>query len=138
MGSPISSIVASLFMEEFEIKAINSTPHPPRLWLRYVDDTFFIQRVENSNQFMKQINSIDPHIQFTMETAVPQGSIPFQDTLVSTGPDTTLLTTGFRKPTHTDQYVYWDNHHNLSAKYRMFHTLTFSTPICSLRRINAS
>ena len=29
MGSPISSIVANLYMEEFETKAINSAPQPP-------------------------------------------------------------------------------------------------------------
>ena len=29
MGSPISPIVANLYMEDFEIKAINSSPQPP-------------------------------------------------------------------------------------------------------------
>ena len=29
MGSPISPIVAKLYMEDFEKKAINSSPHPP-------------------------------------------------------------------------------------------------------------
>ena len=39
MGSPPSPIVAKLYIEEFEIKAINTVECPPRVWKRYVDDT---------------------------------------------------------------------------------------------------
>ena len=36
MGSPISSIMAKLYMEEFEIRAINTAKHPPRILKRYI------------------------------------------------------------------------------------------------------
>ena len=91
MGSPISPIVANLFTQEFEIKAINSVPHPPRLYLRHVDNTFVIQMAGH-------INSTDQHIQFTQETADPQVSIYFLDTLVSPWPDNTLLIIVYSKP----------------------------------------
>ena len=29
MGSPISPLIPNLFMEEFEVKALSSAPHPP-------------------------------------------------------------------------------------------------------------
>ena len=32
MGSPISPIVANLYMETFEVQALNTAPHPPSLW----------------------------------------------------------------------------------------------------------
>ena len=35
MGSPISPIVANLFMEDFEVKAINNAKNPPKMWKRY-------------------------------------------------------------------------------------------------------
>lgn len=39
MGSPLSPIVANLFMEDFETRALASARLLPKLWKRYVDDT---------------------------------------------------------------------------------------------------
>ena len=101
MGSPISPLIANIFMEEFEVKALSSTP-PPSLWLRFDDDTFVINRAEHSQALLQHINSQDPHIQFTVEPT-QQGSILFLDTLVTIEQDNTFSTSVYRKPTHTDQ-----------------------------------
>ncbi len=37
MGSPLSPIVANLFMEAFEKRALETAVIRPKVWLRYVD-----------------------------------------------------------------------------------------------------
>ena len=62
MGSPVSPIVANLYMEYLEQKALSTAPCPPRFWCRYVDDTFVIQEEANKQGFPQNINSVDPAI----------------------------------------------------------------------------
>ena len=95
MGSPVSPLIANLFMEEFEVKAL-ALPHIPHLWLRFVDDSFVIQEANHSQQLLQGINSQDSQIQCTMEEPNQEGALPFLDTLVSTGPNNTLITTVYR------------------------------------------
>ena len=122
MGSQISPIIANIFMEEFEVKALQSFPNPPSMWLRFVDDTFVINKAEHSQDLLQHINNQDPHIQFTVEPT-QQGSLPFLDTLVTIQPDNTLSTSVYRKPTHTDQYLHWDSNHHITAKHSVYSTL---------------
>ena len=123
MGSPISLIVANLFMEVFECKP-SALPPLPRLCLRYTDDTFSSKRQSTASNSYITLSPLTPHIQLTTEAPNSNGSIQFLDILVTPGPDSILLTLVYRKPTHTDQYLNWDSHHNLSAKYGAFNTDT--------------
>ena len=92
------------------------------LWKRFVDDTFVVIK-STHKEFLKHINSMDEGIQFTFENTKADGSIPFLDTLVIPQSDGSLITTVFWKPTHTDQYLQWDSHHTISAKYSVISTL---------------
>ena len=124
MGSPVSPIVANSYMEYLEQKALSTAPHPPMFWCRYVDDTFVIHKEANKQGFLQHINSVDPAIRFTVEDNKEDGSIPFLDTIVKPEVDGSLPITVYRKPTHTDQYLQWDSHHHLSAKFSVIQTLS--------------
>ena len=89
-----------------------------------MDDTWVIQQSIHKQEFLEHINSIDPAIKFTVEGSQGSGHIPFLDTLVTPEADNSLSFTVYHKPTHTDQYLEWDSHHNLSAKYSVIGTLT--------------
>ena len=105
MGSPLSPIIANLYMEAFEEKAINTSPTPPSLWRRFVDDTFVIIKKAQKDSFINHINSIDEKIQFTMEDSKEDGSMSFLDTLVKPCSNGSLSTKVYRKPTHIDLYL---------------------------------
>ena len=81
MGSPMSPIIASLYMEVFEERALSTAPHPPSLWFRYVDDTFTKIHEYYVEEFTRHINSVDPNIIFTTEPE-SNGVLPFLDACV--------------------------------------------------------
>ena len=130
MGFHISPLIANLFMEEFEVKALG-TDLNPHLWLRFVDDTLVIHKPEHSTQLLHHINSQDPNIQSTVEESGTDGSIPFLDTRVIPGPNNPIHTTVYRKPTHTDQYLHWDSNHFITAKNSVYNTLAHRATVVS-------
>ena len=131
MGSPISPLVANLFMEEIEVQAISTSTTPPTLWKRFVDDTFTIIK-KNRDRFLQHLNSIHPKIKFTCEEVREDGSMPFLDILVTPEEDGSLKTSVFRKATHTDLYLQWDSHHTIPSKYSVAGTLYHrASTVCS-------
>ena len=60
------------------------------------------------------------------------GPSPSWTPLLNQRHDGTLSITVYRKPTHTNQYLQWDSHHHLSAKFSVIHTLSHrASTVCS-------
>ena len=67
MSSPVSPVVANIFMEYIEEAALSSSPSPVRFWKRYADDKFcFLQRTA-VDTILEHLNGISPSIAFTVE-----------------------------------------------------------------------
>ncbi|XP_041467403.1 uncharacterized protein LOC121417737 [Lytechinus variegatus] len=117
MGSPVSAVIANMYMEAFENTALNDCPPKlePKIWKRYVDDTFIIVNKHRSKDLLDFMNRRETTIRFTAEHET-NGSLAFLDTEVHRQADGTLKTTVYRKPTHTDQYLRYDTHHPQAVK----------------------
>ena len=121
MGSPVSPVITNIYMEYFESLAIPSSPRLIMGWFRYVDNVHSVTRKDQVNQLQEHLNSIDPHIKFTIELPGTDG-LPFLDTLSKSTPNS-IESTVYRKPTHTDRYLFYNSNHLISAKLSVVHTV---------------
>ena len=110
MGSPVSPIVPTFYMEYFEQKALSTATHLPKygsgMWM-----TLGLSKGKkiNKNSFNTLIQLSQPLIKFTEEDNKEDWAIPFLDTTVKPEADGKLSITVYRKPTHMDQYLQWDS-----------------------------
>ncbi|XP_072039336.1 uncharacterized protein [Amphiura filiformis] len=100
MGSPVSAIVANLFMEWLEKEAVATAPLDckPKMWRRYVDDVLEIIQRDSTQKLTDHLNSVDTtgNIKFTFEEE-DQGKIPFLDTLIVRKEDGSVKLLVYRK-----------------------------------------
>ena len=122
IGSPLSPVLANIYMEYFEEMALGSTSLKPSMWLRYVDDTFILwPHQEDVQILLDQVNLIQPSIQFTTEKE-QDNKIPFLDVLV-TRTEQGFRSSGYCKPTFTGQYLNFNSHHPYTVKKGMVRCL---------------
>ena len=69
MGSPLSPVVANIYMERFEDEALSSADLKPLMRWRDVDDTFILWKHGSDalDKFHKHLNIQHPKIKFTRE-----------------------------------------------------------------------
>ena len=129
MGSPVSPVIANIYMEYFESLALPSSPTLIKWWFRYVDDVHSATRKDQVNKLQEHPNSMDPHTKFTIELPGTDG-LPFLDTLTRPTPNS-IESTVYRKPTQTDRY--YNSNHPISTKLSLIHTLIHGAKqVCSM------
>ena len=118
MGSPLSPLIADIFMEKLEMDVLSRMDKGPRptIWRRYVDDTFCIwdHSDEELQQFLAELNEYEENIKFTMEEE-DQQMIPFLD-IQCIRLENQLKTTVYRKPTSTFRLIDSQSAHPFSNK----------------------
>ncbi|BHF63747.1 hypothetical protein SprV_0200674200 [Sparganum proliferum] len=120
MGSSISGYLAEAVLQELETRVFQTCK--PKFWIRYVDDTFVILHRDAKDNFKRELDSVFPQIQFTMEEET-DGMLSFLDVQVSRQEDGTLQTGVFRKATDTEKILHYNSNHPLSHKRSCVRTL---------------
>ena len=135
MGSPLGPALANIFVGYQEAQLFNIAKRP-LVYFRYVDDTFAVfNNEEDCNTFFIQLNSLHPSLRFTYEKESNQ-SLPFLDVLVERH-DSEFLTSVYRKPTFTGQYLRWNSFSPQKWKINLIGTLVDRAfMICSKSKLD--
>ena len=132
MGSPLSATLANIFLCYHERNWIENCPleFRPKLYRRYVDDTFLIfDNEEQAKLFHEYMNNRHPKINFTIETE-QNSQLPFLDILI-TRQISNISMKVYRKPTFTGLGVNF-----ISSCYRNFKLNAFNTLFFQSIQIN--
>ena len=80
MGSPVSPVIADIFMEHLKDKVFASYPLVPRVWYRFqvVDDIISVVKKDGVQSLLTHLNNQHQRINFTMEVE-SSDSLPFMD-----------------------------------------------------------
>ena len=111
MGTRVAPSYANLFMANLEEKLLNNYILKPKVWLRYIDDIFFIW--EHGQHALEEwhthLNSAHKQIKFTMEKSL--NKINFLDTTVKVDTKNKLYTDLYTKDTDSHNYLRYDSAH---------------------------
>ena len=99
MGSPISVVLAELFMQKLEEEIFLNGPYQPIFWKRYLDDIITVLPRDLIHVFLDYINSVNEHITVTVETET-NNFLAYLDLNLIRKEDGHLMFDVYRKPTY--------------------------------------
>ena len=117
MGTKCAPSYANLFMGKFEETYIlPQLLNKSSLYLRYIDDIFFIWKNSEAElkSFIKEINKVHPTIKFDVTYSYKE--INILDTTVKITADNKLITTLHKKPTDKQSFLHHKSYHPSSTK----------------------
>ena len=121
MGSPLGPFLANVFVEYYEallFKRVNK----PLMYYRYVNDTFAVFNDEDEcNEFFSHLNSLHPSLHFIFEKECNR-TLSFLEVLIEKN-DHEFVTSIYRKPTFTGQYIRWNSFCPMKRKINLISTL---------------
>ena len=134
MGSPLGPALANIFVGYYESKLFQTTSKP-EMYYRSMDDTFVVFSIEDEcNLFSDSLNSLHPFLRFTFEKE-SNLALPFLDVFVEKSP-CKFITSIYRKPTFTGQYLRWNSFSPRKRKTNLILTLTHrAVAICFPERL---
>lgn len=104
MGSPLSAVLAQLFMETLEQDHYKNIVGTASTWLRYVDDVLTIlPSGTNAITLCNRLNTVHNTIQFTLEEE-HNNKLPFLDTII------------IHRDTHTPPHFQYTGNQPLKTK----------------------
>lgn len=102
--------------------ALSTFVNPLKIFCRYVDDIIAMLKKSDIRRFHQHLNNQDDNIKFTLERYSEEG-LPFLDTLCKVQSDGKVVTSVYRKKTHTDRYLDFNSHHPNQHKASVVRTL---------------
>lgn len=103
-------------MDRWEKNTMETFHTRPKVWWRYVDDTFTVIKGSHVAEFHDHINNQLQEISFTREIETDEGELSMLDCKVIRQTNGKVMTSIYRKPTHSDRYLDYNSTHPMSVK----------------------
>ena len=110
IGTKFAPPHACIFMDKFETDFLTTQNMKPLVWLKYIDDIFFVwsHEEEKLHDFLGCLNEFYPNLKFTYEYSTER--INFLDVIVKKEKDE-FVKDLYCKATDCHQYLHYDSCH---------------------------
>ena len=132
MGNRLAPLLAVVFMDHIERRALLCSPSAPIMYCRYIDDCFVVAKSEGElRDIFVNLNTWNDRIVFTREDPV-NGWLPFLNVQLGVEGNT-FVTRWYRKPTSKNILLNEKSAHPVSAKRSVVKQTFRTATLCSTR-----